>query len=158
MARRAVQGYTEKSYYENTRFLGVLATNDPLNEGYFKHTVNFNISDTGMSVTPRKGFLTTTITNEQSFITLSDNTVIYKDGNIQQYIIYDLTYRKGYVADISAYNVVDKLIPITKSIDNIDRDDVLEFLFNHPYYNSYYNELLEQGSGETAARGSTLTN
>lgn len=157
MARRAVQGYTEKSYYENTKFFGVLATNDPLNEGYFKHTVNFNISDTGMSVTPREGFLTTTITNEQSFITLSDNTVIYKDGNIQQYIIYDLTYRKGYVADISAYNVVDKLIPITKSIDNIDYNDVLEFLMlNHPYYISYYNELLENNAGEATARNSTL--
>lgn len=157
MARRAVQGYTEKSYYENTRFLGVLATNDPLNEGYFKHTVNFNISDTGMSVTPRKGFLTTTITNEQSFITLSDNTVIYKDNNTQQYIIYDLTYRKGYVVDISAYNVVDKFIPITKSITNIDCNDILEFLmFNHPYYSSYYNSLLEQGAGEVTARNSTL--
>lgn len=157
MARRAVQGYPEKSYYENTKFFGVLATNDPLNEGYFKHTVNFNISDTGMSVTPRKGFLTTTITNEQSFITLSDNTVIYKDNNTQQYIIYDLTYRKGYVVDISAYNVVNKFIPITKSIDNIDCDDVLEFLMlNHPYYISYYNLLLGQGKGEVTARNSTL--
>lgn len=157
MARRAVQGYTEKSYYDNTRFLGVMATNDPLNEGYFKHLVNFDISDTGMSVTPRKGFLTTTITNEQSFITLSDNTVIYKDNNTQQYIIYDLTYRKGYVVDISAYNVVDKFIPITKSITNIDCNDILEFLmFNHPYYSSYYNSLLESGADASTARLSTL--
>ena len=61
MARKAVQGYTEKSYYDNTKFLGTVATNDPVSEGYFRQLVNFDISDTGQSLTPRKGFITTAL-------------------------------------------------------------------------------------------------
>jgi hypothetical protein len=61
MARKAVQGYTEKTYYDNTRFLGMLATLDTLNEGYFRHLVNVDISDTGQSLKPRDGFITTTV-------------------------------------------------------------------------------------------------
>lgn len=62
MARKSIKGYAEKNYYDNTRFTGgVVATNDPLNEGSFKHLVNLDITDTGQSVTPRKGFLTTSM-------------------------------------------------------------------------------------------------
>jgi hypothetical protein len=74
MARKAVQGYPEKSYYDNTRYLGIVATTDPLNEGLFKHMVNFDVSDTGQSVTPREGFLTTTLKG-QNIISLSNNTI-----------------------------------------------------------------------------------
>ena len=206
MARRAVQGYTEKSYYENTTFLGMIATNDPVNEGYFKHLVNLDISDTNQSVAPRKGFLTTglyffkeavyvvgdpvmlgepvgqgtdvpadnpngytyfylpqynflyiwtgdywsfeasnvypgpqsgllesytyvessaywsvTVTNiEEGFdgiVGLSDNCIIFKDANIQSYIVYDFTNGKGYLVDINAYNLENKLLPVTQEID-----------------------------------------
>ena len=54
MARKAIRGYTEKSYYDNTSFKGIVATTDPLNEGSFAHMVNFDISDTGSSVKPRE--------------------------------------------------------------------------------------------------------
>ena len=66
MARKSIKGYAEKNYYDNTRFNGgIIATNDPLNEGYFKHLVNFDISDMGQSITPRKGFLTTSMKHKQ---------------------------------------------------------------------------------------------
>lgn len=61
MARKAYNGYTEKSYYDNTKFSGVVASTDALNEGNFKEMINLDISDTGASVKPRKGFLTTTV-------------------------------------------------------------------------------------------------
>lgn len=67
MARKSIKGYAEKNYYDNTRFTGgIVATNDPLNEGYFKHLVNFDISDAGQSITPRKGYLTTTLKGIQT--------------------------------------------------------------------------------------------
>jgi len=56
MARKAVQGYTEKSYYDNTKFLGMMATSDPLQEGYFRQLVNFDIAETGLSLKPRQGY------------------------------------------------------------------------------------------------------
>jgi hypothetical protein len=77
MARKAVQGYPEKSYYDNTRYLGIVATTDPLNEGLFKHMVNFDVSDTGQSVEPRDGFLTTILKNA-NHISLSDKTMMYQ--------------------------------------------------------------------------------
>lgn len=128
MARKAVQGYTEKSYYDNTRFSGILATTDPLNEGYFKHLVNFDIADTGMSMTPRKGFLTTSLRNGTNYIDLSKKSFMYKDGNTQQNIIFDFKADKGYIVDVNGYNVTDKAIPITKIIDNYDWNDVVEYL------------------------------
>ena len=80
MARKSIKGYAEKNYYDNTRFNGgIVATNDPLNEGYFKHLVNFDITDTGMSITPRKGFLTTTV----------NAATYYNDIDISFDIVYD---------------------------------------------------------------------
>jgi len=137
MARKAVQGYTEKSYFDNTRFLGLLATSDPLQEGYFRHLVNLDISDTGQSITPRAGFLTTSLcyitTNQDGslyhhHIPLSDQTIIYKDERIQEHILYDFSSHKGYIADISTYNLDNKLIPYTRDIGHYDWNDVITFL------------------------------
>jgi hypothetical protein len=82
MARKAVQGFPEKSYYDNTRYLGIVATTDPLNEGLFKHMVNFDVSDTGQSVQPREGYLTTTLrlNNEKNF-TLENNSTNITNGS-----------------------------------------------------------------------------
>lgn len=131
MARKAVQGYTEKSYYDNTKYLGMVATSDPISEGYFKHMVNMDISDTGQSVTPRKGYLTTTLrynTLLQELISLSSNTILFKDNNIQSHIIYDFDSNHAFIADVSAYNIDNKLLPITHRIVNLDWTDVVTFL------------------------------
>jgi len=121
MARKAVQGYPEKSYYDNTRYLGIVATTDPLNEGLFKHMVNFDVSDTGQSVTPREGFLTTTLKNDNA-IFLSNQTIIFRDNNLGDYILFDIKNNVGYVAEISAYKAKDNnyYLPIKKNISTID--------------------------------------
>lgn len=81
MARKSIKGYAEKNYYDNTRFTGgIVATHDPLNEGYFRHMTNFDISDMGQSLTPRKGFHTTILkASNNSFmenISIEFNTYI----------------------------------------------------------------------------------
>ena len=76
MARKSIKGYAEKNYYDNTRFSGITAVGDELNEGNFKHLVNFDIADTGRSLTPRKGFLTTALNG----VTLSDTTIYFQDA------------------------------------------------------------------------------
>jgi hypothetical protein len=119
MARKAVNGFPEKSYYDNTRYLGVVATTDPLNEGLFKHLVNFDISDTGQSVKPRDGFLTTTLKGV-NIISLSSETVIYKDNSLNDYLLFDIKNNKLYRADISAYNVENYYLPLKNEITNID--------------------------------------
>lgn len=143
MARKAVQGYSEKSYYDNTRFNSILATNDPLNEGYFRHLVNFDISDTGQSITPRKGYLATSLVDGDSLVALSNNSISFRDNNLQAYVLYDITNDKGYIANISAYNLEDKLIPVSTSIPSNrvfnNWDSVAEFLVQeHPYIAEYY--------------------
>lgn len=128
MARKAVQGYPEKSYYDNTRYLGIVATTDPLNEGLFKHMVNFDVSDTGQSVEPRDGFLTTTLKENpqvgQSIITLSNQTIIYRDNTLGDYVLFDLKDSIGYIADISAYNRENYYLPIKQAINVIDWDNL----------------------------------
>ena len=144
MARKAVQGYPEKSYYDNTRYLGIVATTDPLNEGLFKHMVNFDISDTGQSVKPREGFLTTTIKQNpqvgQNIISISNETIIYKDNTIGEYILYDFNNHTGYIADVSAYNVSNYFLPIEFQIANYDWTHVFETVLipQLSYVRSYY--------------------
>ena len=83
MARKSIKGYAEKNYYDNTRFNGgIVATNDPLNEGYFKHLVNFDISDMGQSLTPRKGYLTTTLASDETTVYVNAIFDISIDTNI----------------------------------------------------------------------------
>ena len=87
MARKSIKGYAEKNYYDNTRFKGITATTDPLNEGYFKHLVNFDIADTGQSITPRKGMKTydLRLTNG-SYVTLEKDTIYFRDPSTGLYI------------------------------------------------------------------------
>lgn len=130
MARKAVQGYTEKNYYDNTRYRGITATTDPLNEGFFKHMVNLEISDTGQSLKPRKGYLTTTISGDDGIISLSDKTIIFKDNSTQKYIVFDILEWRAYLVDISHYNVKEQLIPIESSVNiTIDASDLVSI---HP--------------------------
>ena len=135
MARKAVQGYTEKNYYDNTRYRGVVSSNDPLNEGFFRHMVNLEISDTGQSLVPRMGYLTTTLKHEDEIITLSANTIIFRDSNTQLFVVFDLQQKlvaeeplAAYLVDLSLYNIVAKFIPVTKKITAFDYIDVLTFL------------------------------
>lgn len=85
MARKSVKGYAEKNYYDNTKFNGVKATYDPLNEGYFRHLVNFDISDAGQSLTPREGFLTSMPKN----LSFSDKTIYFNDPRTDRYVFID---------------------------------------------------------------------
>jgi hypothetical protein len=124
MARKAVQGFPEKSYYDNTRYLGIVATTDPLNEGLFKHMVNFDISDTGQSVQPREGFLTTRLNN----ISLSNNTIIYKDNTLGDYVLFDIPNNVAYLADISGYNVQNYYLPVKSAITNKHWDDLFRLV------------------------------
>jgi alpha-tubulin suppressor-like RCC1 family protein len=140
MARKGVQGFSEKSYYDNTRYLGVIATTDPLQEGYFKHLVNFDISDTGQSVQPREGFITTTLKDNLNIFSLSNQTIIYKDRNINQYVVYDFVSNKGYIVDVSAYNIEDKFLPVTHIIENINVNDLEDILLrNFDWVEEYLN-------------------
>ena len=140
MARKAVQGYPEKSYYDNTRYLGIVATTDPLNEGLFKHMVNFDVSDTGQSVEPRDGFLTTVLKNA-NHISLSNNTIIYKDNTLGDYILFDLTANVAYIADITAYNVPEYYLPIKSVIANKNWDELFKQVLipNVSYVAAYRN-------------------
>ena len=87
MARKSIKGYAEKNYYDNTKFNGVKATYDPLNEGYFRHLVNFDISDAGQSLTPREGFLTSMPKN----LSFSDKTIYFNDPRTDKYVFIDFT-------------------------------------------------------------------
>jgi hypothetical protein len=138
MARKAVQGYPEKSYYDNTRYLGMIATTDPLQEGFFKHIVNFDISDTGQSVQPRDGFITTTFTNPSS-TSLSNKTIIFKSADDSAYIIYDFMQKKGYRADLSAYNLTNQYLPIEATIAEFNWSNFITYLDETvPAVHSYY--------------------
>lgn len=147
MARKAVQGYTDKSYYDNTRFLGMLAHTDPNNEGAFRHIVNFDYADTGQSVTPRQGYLTTILVkpadpnNEGavgSYYYLHPNSFLFKDPVSNLHVVYNLQAhgnqeRGGVLVNLSAYNIDLEenkyLIPIAHEITNYDYDDVFQYLF-----------------------------
>ena len=92
MARKSIKGYSEKNYYDNTKFSGVTATYDVLNEGSFRHMANLDISDTGKSVTPRKGYLTTEfVDNEGSPIALTKNTIYFQEPTTGEYVFLDFS-------------------------------------------------------------------
>jgi hypothetical protein len=146
MARKAVQGYPEKSYYDNTRYLGMVATTDPLNEGLFKHMVNFDVSDTGQSVQPRDGFITTTLKNGNTIISLSNKTIIFKNNDTNNYVIYDFKNNQGYLADVSAYNLQDNLLPIVQVITGFVWNErpysfIYTLINQFSYARDYYNSL-----------------
>ena len=92
MARKAIKGYAEKNYYDNLKFSGVTASTDALNEGSFKHLVNFDIADTGSSLTPRKGYLTTTLEG----CSIPYNCIYFQDIKTNEYIfIYNDNTQEG---------------------------------------------------------------
>jgi hypothetical protein len=134
MARKSVQGYTEKSYYDNTKFTGVAVTHDVLNEGIFRLLYNFDIAETGRSIAPRKGYITTSL--EQVYI--SDNAIIFKDDDSVNYIIVDFDVMRAYVVDLQEYNYKDKYIPIVNEAvisGDIGADTVIHTLTDtYPEY------------------------
>lgn len=156
MGRKAVQGYTEKSMYDNTRFTGVLATHDPLNEGYFRHMVNLDISDTGQSVAPRKGILTTTLCSADGTqdIALSSQTIVFKNSETQSHIVFDFFNKKAYIVNLDVLPSSAYRIPITREVDSIDWSDVTAYLLNQyaelrALYAAYQLELTIPGFVET---------
>ena len=123
MARKSVKGYAEKNYYDNTKFSGgIVATNDPLNEGSFKHLVNFDIADTGQSLTPRKGFLTTAFKYKQDGIdvevALSDKTTYYFDANIGKWIFVDFGTYDTFVDNNNNTIYTPKMYKVEFDIEN----------------------------------------
>ena len=87
MARKSIKGYAEKNYYDNTKFNGIKATYDPLNEGYFRHLVNFDISDTGQSLIPREGYLTSMFKD----VSFTENVIYFNDPRTDKYIFIDFS-------------------------------------------------------------------
>ena len=150
MARKAVKGYAEKNYYDNTKFTGgIVATNDPLNEGSFKHLVNFDIADTGQSLTPRKGFLTTSLRYKDHGtyveIPLSSRTIYYFDANIGKWIFIDFNNPKHTVETIyvsKGTSNAEYFMGSTKEEEYIfkDNDSVLS------YTGTGYNRNFANGS------------
>ena len=90
MARKAVNGYPEKSFYDNTVFGGIVATGDPLNEGSFAFMSNLDIADTGRSAKPRVGFVSTTLSVNNKTQLLSNKILYFRDPQLQKDIIIDL--------------------------------------------------------------------
>lgn len=143
MARKAVYGYPEKSYYDNTRYNGIAATNDPLNEGFFALLSNVNITDTGMSLTPREGFLTTTLKVNDEVVVLSKDVLIFYDNKINKHIILDTNTTdvnepvKAYKTQLSKYNIKQDKYLEAEKINNIDLTDL------HKFASTYFPSLLE---------------
>ena len=133
MARKSIKGYAEKNYYDNTRFSGgIVATNDPLNEGYFKHLVNFDISDTGQSLIPRKGFITTTFKKDDQVYAFSNESIYFYDESLGKYIFFDNS--KGYICD---FDLEENFLTNITEITNIDRSDI-NALSYRVYINTTY--------------------
>lgn len=138
MARKSIKGYAEKNYYDNTRFSGgIVATNDPLNEGYFKHLVNFDISDTGQSLIPRKGFLTTTFKKGDETYVFNNDHIYFYDESLGKYIFFD--NNKGYVCD---FDLEEKFLTNIVEITNIDRSDIDALSYRVNINNTYGNKAI----------------
>lgn len=133
MARKAYNGYPEKSYYDNTMYNGIVATGDPLNEGSFALITNFDISDSGKSLIPRLGYLTTLFEVGGVPVRLSDEVIMYREPNVGRHVIMDLneldTDKGAYLVDVTQYNIVDNLIANGHRIVNYDTKDLVEYFF-----------------------------
>lgn len=144
MARKAIRGYTEKSYYDNNTFKGIVTSTDAMAEGTFAHMVNFDIADTNGSLTPRCGFLTTDIVltdpNVDTIKLNADSTLYFYAPNISKYIFIDFStfiFTTGTEYSINAYKVnfgLEEFEGITnkrftaEKILNIDMSDIFTFL------------------------------
>ena len=148
MARKYIRGNPNKNYYDNTKFIGTLATTDPVPEGMFRHLVNFDVSDTGQSITPRRGYLTTSIRCNNEDIVLSNQTIIFRDPEKGKHIIYDYKFKRAFVLNITHSNIEDKRLLAEKEID-VDHIDIYEpFLKEFENIQEKNAELLE-GVGVT---------
>ena len=131
MARKAYNGYPEKSYYDNTMYNGIVATGDPLNEGSFALITNFDISDSGKSLIPRLGYLTTLFEVGGVPVRLSDKVIMYREPNVGRHVIIDLNNlspeQGAYLVDVTQYNIVDNLIANGHKIVNYDTKDLEEY-------------------------------
>ena len=148
MSRKSIKGYAEKNYYDNTRFNGgILTSGDPLNEGYFNHLVNFDITDTGQSLVPRKGLFTTTFKYEDNILTFNKKSTIYFfDANIGKYIfidfsqIYNSAYLYAFKIDMSI-DVSTNYIDGTSLIQNIDYSDLPADVYDKLYNIKLYKNI-----------------
>lgn len=131
MARKAYNGYPEKSYYDNTMYNGIVATGDPLNEGSFALITNFDISDSGKSLIPRLGYLTTLFEVEGVPVRLSDKIIMYREPNVGRHVVMDLnvldTTKGAYLIDITQYNVENNILVNGHKIVNYDTKDLVEY-------------------------------
>lgn len=136
MARKAYNGYTEKSYYENTKYYGIVATTDPLAEGYFRDIINFDISDTGASLKPRTGFLTTSIYSAKVMSTIDIDLETSVDGPA-------ITDNKTYM-DLRG-NIHNSVDDITESCIKVAGSNLYEITDNLNISDAYRNELVVTG-------------
>jgi hypothetical protein len=140
MGRKAVNGYPEKSYYDNTVFGGIVATSDPLNEGSFALLTNVDITDSGKSTVPRKGYTSTTLTVGGTPVVLSNKILMYRDPNIQKDVIIDFNKlsssvtKFAYLVDVSPYNLNNNLLDNGTLINNYDTVDALTFILRDIYF------------------------
>ena len=90
MARkRTTSSYKEKLLYDNTLFYGINSINSINNEGYFKHLVNFDTDSSYQSLTPRKGWIITSLYNNTYLNLNINNTCYFKDVKTGQYVFID---------------------------------------------------------------------
>lgn len=111
--KKYVSSYSEKLYYDNTVFYGILASTDANYEGYFKQLVNFDIADTGLSLQPRKGFLATALhLSDNTYVSLNyEHTIYYQDHSTGVYYFIDFTNaRQQYIIDEDARATITTLI------------------------------------------------
>lgn len=134
MARKAYNGYPEKSYYDNTMYKGIVATGDPLNEGSFALITNFDISDSGKSLMPRLGYLTTLFEVNGTPINLSDRVIMYREPNVGKHVVIDLDKidktKGAYLIDVTQYNVEDNLLVGGHAIVNYDTKDLVNYFLD----------------------------
>lgn len=123
MARKGYSSSNkEKIIYDNTVFRGVSATTDPNPEGYFKQLINFDISDTGQSLQPRKGFMNTVFHikngDNYEYVNLNyDSTIYYLDHETGNYYFIDFSKIS---TSISNNTISDTFIYKT-DLTNIDK-------------------------------------
>ena len=162
MARKSIKGYAEKNYYDNTKFTGgIVATNDPLNEGSFKHLVNFDISDMGQSITPRKGFLTTTLKAKLPLNNFKNISIAFNVKNINNSTLTDLTNTTWNIpagwtatADYGRFVISFKLNGEVGYIGlNVGRNDYL----NNPNVANFIYATSSNGAGTSLTPSNSFT-
>lgn len=149
MGRKAISGYPEKSYYDNTVFNGVVATHDPLNEGSFALLSNYDIVDSGRSMVPRKGYTSTTFTVNDTPVVLSNKVLIFRDPNIQKDVVIDFnklnidaTDKFAYLIDITQYNMINNLLKNASLISTYDSTSFVAYMIKRvPAISSVTNPL-----------------